>query len=199
MNAQQSLREHNGKRKKFLMHSAVVFAFICAALVFSVYVSKLDTIESFLNDYGYFGIFTLSLFSGINILVPVPAISFAPALVEAGLNFWLIIFWAAVGMAIGDIAWYALGKAGRHMVRTTRMEKYILRFERLRMRNEVLPLIALAIAIAFIPIPNEVLLIPVALLGYSTRFVVPFIFAGAVLFNFLAASGLVGIFNLFTS
>ena len=57
------------------------------------------------------------------------------------------------------------------------------------------PLAALFVFICIVPLPNELLLIPLGLLGYRIVHVAPVIFIGNITFTLLYAKGLLELFK----
>ena len=71
---------------------------IIAALWLSYTAIENELIQELVLKYGYGGVFLTSLFSGFNIIAPIPIISFLPLFIVSGLNLWIIIFTIAVGL-----------------------------------------------------------------------------------------------------
>ena len=147
-----------------------------------------------ISRFGYLGLFVVAAISGFNVIIPIPAISLFPLLMEAGFHPVVTVLIIAAGMTVGDMAGYVLGRLGRKMV-----EKpgFMRRMEQVRERHRVAPYVLLFFYAAFAPLPNELIVIPMALIGCRWYGVLGAALGGNLIFNSLAAAGFHGIFDLF--
>ncbi len=100
-------------------------------------------------------------------------------------------------MTLGDLVGFLLGAAGRRALDGREIQA-LAGLERLRERHTKLPLIVLFVYAAAAPIPNEILVIPMALLGYPVLGVGSALLAGNIIFNgFFALLG-IGFFGAIT-
>ena len=136
--------------------------------------------------FNYLAVFIIAVISGLNLFVPIPAVAFLPLFFEAGLNFWLVILTLTAGMFLADSFAFLLGKTGRHIVK----------MEKLKNENKKLPYFFLFLFATFAPFPNEVLVIPMGLMGYKLKNMALPLAAGSFLFNFLYAYGVLNIFDI---
>lgn len=146
--------------------------------------------------YGYPGIFVAAAFSGFNLVVPIPVVAFFPFFMEAGLAPVPTVLLIALGMTAGDLVGYLIGHTARQFVRP-REGGIIRRLEALRERHPVLPVAVMFVYAAFVPAPNEVLVLPLAFLRYPVWGIFAAVLAGNLIFNSLVALGVVGIFEAF--
>ena len=153
-----------------------------------------EQIQQFILRFGYLGIFLASLLSGINIIVPVPAVSFVPAFVQAGHNIWLTMGLIAIGVTLGDSIGYLIGAMGREII-LIKSAGRVDTLEKLRQRYHWAPLVLLLLFAAFIPFPNEVLVIPLAIMGYKWLQLAPILFLGNTAFTIAAGYGFVNLFG----
>ncbi|GMQ95161.1 MAG: hypothetical protein BMS9Abin13_273 [Patescibacteria group bacterium] len=186
------------KHKNFLKRELQIL-FLIGVVILAVWLGLLARenifIQGVVSSYGYGGVFLVSIISGFNIVVPVPTAAFFPLFAVSGLNPWLTVFVIAVGVTLADAASYFVGKFGRRLVPLS-TEKTIVRMEKLRNRVHYLPLIVLFFFAAFIPFPNEVLIIPMAFLGYRMRHLLLPVSLGNATFNTLAMLGTLNLFKL---
>lgn len=172
-----------------------VIAIIGAAFLFKDVVTENHTLQAFIDRYGLFAVFIISVISGFNIAVPIPVVSFVPAFAAAGLDAWVVVATIALGMTAGDSLGYLIGKIGRDITYIS-VQRIRRRLEYIRTRFRVAPLVVLFLFVAFVPFPNEILVIPLGFLGYSFRIMFPTILFGNVLFNTFSYIGIVNIFSL---
>ena len=103
------------------------------AIVFAVGISVAiiaagDTIKKY-QEYGYLGIFILSILGNATLILPVP--SFAVVIGAANtLNPWLVGFVAGFGSAIGEMTGYLAGYGGSAIIENTDIYRKMVGFIR---------------------------------------------------------------------
>ena len=155
-----------------------------------------DFVTGLIRKFGYGGIFLIAVVSGFNLAVPIPAISFFPVFLASGLNALAVVVVMAVGMTFSDFIGYLLGKTGRHIVLSAFERKVVNKFDRFREKLNWSPALALFLFVSFVPIPNEIILIPMAFLGYRFIYILLPVFFGNIIFNSIYAIGTVNILKL---
>lgn len=173
-------------------------AALAAVVVLVVWVNEtaaqnIHVVET-VRRFGYPGLFVVSSVSGFNVLVPIPVIAFFPFLVEAGLDPVPAVLVIGAGMTVGDMVGFLLGRAGRKIVEKP---QWMLRLERLRERHRLAPYVLLFVYAAIAPLPNELVVIPMALIGFRWFGVLSAALGGNLIFNSLAAAGFHGFFSIF--
>lgn len=163
------------------------------AFWFSYITRDSKLVKQAVEHYGYIGIFIIAVISGFNLAVPIPAISFLPLFLEAGLDIWVVTFIIAVGVTIADMIAFFLGRAGRHIIGE---HKIVARLERLQKRNPHLPILILFLFASFAPVPNEVLGVPMGFMGYNKWLVLIAVFLGNVIFNSLFGLGVTNLYEI---
>lgn len=174
-------------------------------LAFAFYVAYLaqgnDAVKQAVLEYGYSGIFALSFATGFNLVVPIPAIAFLPLFIEAGLNFWMTIAIITVGITLADSLAYLIGGIGHEMLmnnpKYSRERSVFKKLLRLKKKHVHAPLIFLFFYSIIAPLPNELMVIPLALLGYRYLQIFPIVLVGNFVFNLIYAQGVEGLFDLF--
>src|SRR3989344_3560309 len=100
-----------------------IILLIAAALVGSFfladYVQSNGTARQLVEHFGYLGIFLVALLIGLNLFLPVPAATFTPIFVSAGLPIPGIIVTLVLGALVADTIGYLIGLGGRHITRHT--------------------------------------------------------------------------------
>ena len=144
--------------------------------------------------FGYVGLFVVSAISGFNVIIPIPAISLFPLLMEAGFHPIITVLVIGAGMTVGDMVGFLLGRLGRKMVERG---SWLRRLEDIRERHRLAPYVLLFFYASFAPVPNELIVIPMALIGCRWYGVLAAALAGNLIFNGLAAAGFHGFFVLF--
>ena len=175
----------------------ILVAIVAAAFYFAGIAKESEAVRQVVAAYGYAGVFVVALISGFNLAVPIPAVTFLPLFLESGLAFWPTIFVIAAGMTLADTAAYILGRVGRHVASEATTEKVLRRLEGIRERYQWAPLAVLLLFASIAPLPNEILVAPLAFLGYRVRQIFPVVFVGNVIFNTLYSQGVISIFGLF--
>ena len=157
-------------KKKLKFGGIIIFvvAIFVAVILAANNLAENSAIQSIVGDWGYFGVLIVAIIAGLNTFVPLPSATFAPIFLAAGLSIIPIIMVMAIGTLIADGLGFALGHASRELVK----EKYpriFNYFYNLQNNNKkwVLPLVICYAA--FVPFPNEAILIPLALAGAKFR------------------------------
>jgi membrane protein YqaA with SNARE-associated domain len=160
----------------------VLAATFVGALWLAIFVQGHPVLQSTLLSGGYVGIFLFSFINGFNVLVPVVTATFVPALSGAGLDPYILVAFISLGMTLADSVAFFLARAGR--VHLSRIEGRVMRtLFAVEEREHWLPLVILAFWSIVVPVPSELVLIPLGLLGYSARQVLPIVLVGNIIFN----------------
>jgi len=179
-------------KTKFLktgLEAIFFIGIIVAALWLSYIAIENELIQELVLKYGYGGVFITSLFSGFNIIAPIPIIGFLPLFIISGLNQWIVILTITVGLTLADSFSYFIGKIGQQLI-SPPMQKTVRRLEKIRKRYNWLPIATLFLFASF------VLVIPMVFLGYRITHLLPSLFFGNMIFNSLSALGIINLFKL---
>ena len=185
-----------GRLRRIGLQLTAVVALLALIVWANVYASEHDLVREAARGLGYPGIFAAAAISGFNLVVPVPVIAFFPFFMEVGLDPVMTVVVIAIGMTAGDLVGYLVGRAARDMVRP-KDGGVIRRLESLRERHPYLPLAAMFLYASFAPIPNEVLVLPLAFLRYPVGGILVAVLAGNMIFNGLIALGVFHFFEIF--
>ena len=169
---------------------------IAAVTWVNLYAAEHDLVREAAVRLGYPGILLAAVVSGFNLVIPVPIIGFFPFFVEIGFHRILTVIVIAAGMTLGDLLGYLIGHAARDVM-APRRHGLIARLERLRERRPYLPFAVMFVYAALAPIPNEILVIPLAFLRYPLGAIFSAVLLGNIIFNSLAAVGVIHVFELF--
>ena len=186
----------SASRRGFILALRVAALIAVVALVIWVNEAVAENVRvlEWVRRFGYPGLLAVSAVSGFNLLVPIPVIAFFPFLMEAGLDPVLSVLIIGTGMTFGDMVGYMLGRAGRRIVEEP---QWLARLERARERHRIAPYVLLFFYAAFAPVPNELIVIPLALIGCRWYGVLGAALGGNLIFNSLAAAGFQGLFDFF--
>ncbi len=186
------------KLKKKTVFQILALLVIFASAFYLAHIAQEDeSIRAVVANYGYWGVFFLAFISGFNLLVPIPAIAFMPLYIVSGLHFFSTIIIVTLGMVAADSLAFALGRLGKHLaLHLTQGESRILeQLEKWRLRYPSSPLLFVFLFAAFVPLPNELVLLPLGLLGYRFLIVLPLVMGGNLIFNYLYSTGLLQVFG----
>ncbi|MEX1256177.1 MAG: hypothetical protein WEG36_01040 [Gemmatimonadota bacterium] len=185
-----------GRVRRVLVFTAKVLALLgvfAAAVWMNLYGAEAAGIEETVRAWGYPGLFAMSALSGFNLLVPIPIVLFFPFFMEIGMHGGATLLTIAVGMTMGDLVGFLLGSIGRQVVELP--DGKVLRMLRDLRNRPWLPYAVLFAYASFAPFPNEILVIPMAFLGFSVVGIFASTFLGNLIFNTIAALGLTGVFG----
>lgn len=174
---------------------ALLAAIIAVALALGNLAQENDFIRDTVARFGYGGIFLAALVSGFNLLVPVPIVSFFPLFEASGLDLRYVALIAAAGVTIADSASFYIGRMGHELWMRNAEERVAHRLEALRGHYYWAPIIALFFFAAFVPFPNELLIVPLGFLGYRLGPILVSALLGNAVFTALFGFGLAGLFG----
>lgn len=173
---------------------------IIALIAFTLWVNTLNiegsVIESYAERFGYIGLFVVSVISGFNVFVPIPVAAFYPFLLTVGFHPIITVAVISAGMVMGDLIGYSIGRTGRSMLKEEHvhtMQKMLHRLDALAEKHRALPLVFLFVFAAFVPLPNELVVIPMGFLRFRLWMIMLTAFLGNLLFNTLIALGFIHI------
>lgn len=143
----------------------------------------LEWMETFAVQYGYFGVFFISLVGSLSIIIPIPY-TLLIYIMGATLDPILIAIASGFGSAIGEFSGYALGYYGRAVIseeRQRKMDFMVKVFDRYGFFA--------IFFFALTPLPDDLLFIPLGIMRY--KFVKAFVpsFLGKLLMSFILALG----------
>jgi membrane protein YqaA with SNARE-associated domain len=182
--------------RKHIINS-VLFLIIFAVALYAAfqaagYVAASPATQTFLVQFGYLGLYVISIFTGLGIL-PLPAATFTPILTAADLSLIGIIIALTLGTTTADILSFGFG----HWSKAYVTEHYPKMYERVkhlygRRRKLVIPFACFYLA--FVPFPNEIILIPLAVLGMPLRQLLIPIIVGNVVNQTIMTFGISSLF-----
>ncbi|HVP92214.1 MAG TPA: VTT domain-containing protein [Acidobacteriota bacterium] len=120
------------------------------------------------TQYGYFGIFLISLIGSLSIFFPIPytVVIFTLGGLKAGNGWAYDPLWiaaaAGLGSTLGEFSGYLLGFGGRRVI----SEKYKKKMDVLvKLLNRYGPLVVFVFALT--PLPDDLIFIPLGVMRYS--------------------------------
>ena len=137
--------------------------------------------ESLALQYGYFGIFLISLVGALSIIFPIPYTVIIFTLGGTFEPLWIALA-AGMGSAVGEFSGYLIGFGGRRVI----SEKYKKKMEFLmRLFDRFGPIMIFLFALT--PLPDDLLFIPLGVIRYSlARAFIPALI-GKICMNFIVA------------
>lgn len=180
---------------RFSLIAGAVLVILVASLYLANFVANNTMAQDMVGQFGYLGVLLLAVVSGINILLPVPAATFTPVFLAAGLWLPFIILALVIGTTIADFIGYFVG----HWSREFAEDHYPKTFSRIVSLNEnhrrwLLPFVFLYAAV--IPFPNEAMLIPLAVIGIRLKSLLIPLILGNIVNQSALALGATNIFML---
>jgi membrane protein YqaA with SNARE-associated domain len=140
--------------------------------------------EQLACQYGYLGIFLLSLIGALSVVFPIPY-TIVIYLMGSFLDPLLIAVSGGLGSALGELSGYVLGYYGRMLIGEERRRKmnYMLKiFDRYG--------VAAIFLFALTPLPDDLLIIPLGIMRYNpVKFLIPCILGKTLMCLILALGG----------
>jgi len=114
-------------------------------------------------SYGYAGAFLISIFGNFTVFFPVPFVLTIYAF-GATLNPFVLGLVCGVGSTVGEFSAYLIGRGGRRVIN----DKYGKRLETAKLLVQEYGM-AVIFAFAVLPLPDDLILIPLGMLRYNLR------------------------------
>lgn len=171
----------------WLHRRTLFFVFILVLVALTIWLATIDIegpLKDFVLSYGYAGLFVAAFIGGLNLVIPISHLVFIVPLLNVGLDPWLIIIIGALGTALADSVGYIIGRTG-----DLAFPKALRKFrdwgeEFISNKPKRAPFILLAWA-AFVPLPNEFLVIPAGVLRFGFAKTLLITFLGNLIFNII--------------
>lgn len=164
------------------------------ALFLAEWIVQSPEAQATIASLGYFGVVMVAIIGGLNIIIPIPAVTLTPIFTASGLHLPFIILALTGGTIIADYIGYLFGKISRPVLYGHYPKVITWLEETIITRPKLLQLITFIYA-AFIPLPNEVLVIPLAVMNIKfRRILLPLLF-GNLLNQAIYATSIQSIFS----
>lgn len=123
-------------------------------------------LQAALETWGVPGAVLVAFIASLNAFIPIPPAAFAPIFLAAGLSHLWVIVAFAIGASFADSVSYLLGSLGRSYTEN-QLPKVSRRIHTFFAEHQrwILPAAYLYMGLA--PLPNEYIMVPLALAGYK--------------------------------
>ena len=183
---------HTSRRLAILTVVAVVM--LVGVVWLAQFVTQNDNAQALVQEFGYFGVIIISFVAGLNAIVPIPAGTFVPVFTAAGLQLSLIIVMLVLGTVLADMAAWYVGVLSRKI--TLHNYPKVARFiSWVQEQNIWLIMLFVFVYSSIAPIPNEVILVPLALVGIKLRYLIGPLIIGTIIYQTAFAFGAQSIFE----
>jgi len=166
------------------------------AVVLGQWLSQSDQAVTLIGNLGYVGLIGLGAVSGLNFILPVPAAAFAALYSAAGLTTIGVILALALGTLIADTIGFWVGTKLRLLVADS-YPKITAYAHTMAQRGGYFVFIFVLLYAAFVPFPNEALLIPLAISGVKFRYLVVPLIIGNILHQTILIVGVTTLTSIF--
>jgi hypothetical protein len=157
--------------------------FILASSIFFYYVSPDKFVETLGLSNGYLVSFLVAFFASISTFINFPYQLIIIALASGGLNPYILGLTAGAGEILGDSTSYLLGYHS-HQILPNSLKKPFIKFTNWCVKSPPwATYIALFLYGAFIPLPNDLIILPLAVGRYPYRRIVFPLAFGNIFFN----------------
>lgn len=187
----RGIMRRSGKIIGFVLLGAALFALAAFA---GYFVSESAEAQAIVERFGYLGIVFISYLSGLNFAVPIHATAFVPIYMSV---FPLpgIIIAIIIGTTLADMTSYLFGYLGR---RHTQVASYTWhkRISAIAERHRKLVYPLMFLWASFMPLPNEIPVISLSLLGYRLLPLSLVLVLGNIVHMTLLSLGVANVFEL---
>jgi membrane protein YqaA with SNARE-associated domain len=172
------VKSHQLKKLKF-------FVLLVVFLWLAIWLATLELegpAKDLVTSYGYAGFLLISFVGGLNLFVPLPHLVLVPLLLEAGLNPWVLGIISTVGATSADAVGYWLGHLSNQGFpdKIKKFRDWALKITR---RWPALAPVILFLWASLVPVPNEVLVVPLGIANWGLIKTMTITFAGNLVFN----------------
>ncbi len=143
----------------------------------------LSWMEWFARTYGYLGAFVISVFGNLTIIFPIPY-TVTIYMLGSILNPILLGLVCGAGSTIGELSAYLVGLGGWRVLE----KRYGERLEAARKLFERFGP-AIVFVFALLPLPDDLILIPLGMMRYSLKTILLACFLGKVAMGIIVAAG----------
>lgn len=138
------------------------------AFYFANTVTENAHLQERVRDLGFLGIIATAFFSSLNVIFPVHPATFAPIFFSSGATYFTVVAGYAIGSTVADSLGYVIGRWGRSY--STRKHPHVsARINEFAKKHVHWVLPAAYAYVVFAPLPNELIMIALALAGYHYR------------------------------
>lgn len=190
----------NNLKLNKILHFIVLVSLITTLIFSSYFLTKYvisDTAaQLFVQEFGYIGILIISFITGLNMISPVPSTTFTPIFTAGGISIFTVIIISVIGTMLANLLSYAIGILGHDFTKANYPETKKRILKMYSEKKEILPYLVFGFA-ALIPIPDEIYLIPLGIIGVKMKdFIIPLLL-GTIFFQTVTAFGFQNIFQIF--
>ena len=112
------------------------------------------------------------------------------------MNIILSVVVITIGMVVGDLAGFFIGRYSHSLMKKEHRNIITRKVDYLSNKYPGLLPVILFVYVSFVPLPNEVIVIPLGLARVKLRSILPALLLGSLLFNSLAGAGILNIYSL---
>ncbi len=145
----------------------------------------LTSFADFLLRQGYLGAFIIAFLSNSSVFIVIPYLPAIFFLGSVGLSPLLLGIIAGLGSALGEVVSYAIGWLGGRLLAKKHVKRFAAINNLLRRKRKLAPI--LIFLFAFLPIPDDILVVPLAVVRYPLLKALPPLILGKVAHTTLAA------------
>jgi membrane protein YqaA with SNARE-associated domain len=187
------------KRKKIInsvLFIGAIVAVLIASFFLTQYVSTDEASKKLIQEFGYLAVLAISFIAGLNLFLPVPAAAFVSVFTAGGMSLPAIIILLIIGTMAANLLSFAIGHYGRGVTKShyPRIQNWLT--DLYIKHRKYLPHFIFGFT-ALVPLPDEVYLIPLGIIGIRLREIIFPLLLGTVVYQTLAAYGIDNVFRFF--
>lgn len=178
---------------RLIVIGALFLLVLALSLLLGSYVLENDAAQNIVESFGYTGVAILSLISGLTPILPVPASTFTPVFEAAGLQTLWIIVALVIGVFVADTISFFFGHWSKGAV-AIKFPGLFARFSSLAQKRKRVILPIMFLYASFMPLPNELIIIPLAIAGMRFKTMLAPLIIGNVVHQVVLVFGISAIF-----
>ena len=166
------------KYKSFLF----LLVFVIGWSVALYFINPQEIVEIIGVKNGYVVGFLVSLFGGVSVASSGVIYTMLATLVAGGLNFVILGIVIGIGASLGDMIMFLVGMKGKTSLEK-RFKNFFTKYNKwLKKIPDPIVYLFVFIYTAIVPLPNDIVLLPLGLAGHSFKKIFMFVFAGNLVF-----------------
>ncbi len=172
---------------KFYGPFILILLIVIGWAIFFKYISPTEIVDKIGVQNSYLVAFILAVICGFSSISGATFYVSIAALSHGGANFFILGIVGGIGLCISDFAFYFVVSKGTHVIDkhwskiTTFIKTWVKR------APDWAVYVFIFLYSAFAPIPNDVILVTLAVSGYPFKKIAPYLFAGDIVSTLLLA------------
>ncbi len=175
------------KKQKRIITFSILVVFLASLSVLFLFVTPEEVVEKVGVHNGYILMFAVAFFGGFSVIGSTSFVSLLITLVLGGMNPIYLGLISGISLSLGDMLMFYLACKGRELIKgkwRERIRKITKLFQEKIWLEKIIPVVAF-IYFGFIPLPNDIVIVSLAMIKYPRKRTKIIILLGDITFAML--------------